>query len=245
MVLDRQATISGYPCYIIAARVPKCMLRCMRHLSVVCMSVERTGKTAIDSILNPSLNTKILSVPADSLSASADFLRCHTVSRLIAINSEQVTRRESCRVTLNGHAEFEARDVVLNGDISYQVPDGFRMLVTSAADGRPQCRLEPLLNRMPSWQWKYSVCRDGLISLTFEERESRHSIAGSVAAEKSLAVRDYRWGGQGGISVRSLPSTLKASGRPVRLERTSRANHPFGQLRQTEAADWSWLSSQL
>ena len=161
------------------------------------------------------------------------------------MTSEQVTRRESCRVTLHGHAEFEARDVVLTGELSYQVPDGFRMLVTAAADGRPQCRLEPLLNRMPSWQWKYSICRDGLISLTFEERESRHSIAGSAVGGKSLAVKHSRWGGQGGKLVRSLAPTLKASGRPVWLERTSQSNHPFGQMRQTEAVDWSWLSSQL
>ena len=42
----------------------------------------------------------------------------------------QVARHESARVVLQGRAEFEAHDVVITGDQTFVVPDGFRMVVS-------------------------------------------------------------------------------------------------------------------
>ena len=80
-----------------------------------------------------------------------------------------VARHESCRVTLHGHAEFEARDVTLRGDLDYVVPDGMRMLVTPGAGGGapPVAQLLPLAH--PSWGWRYDLTPSGAVRLELEE----------------------------------------------------------------------------
>ena len=47
---------------------------------------------------------------------------------------------ESCQVRLHGNSEFEASNVLIEGDQRFEVPDGHRMLVTTGpAGGLPHC----------------------------------------------------------------------------------------------------------
>lgn len=74
----------------------------------------------------------------------------------------KVKRRESCRIHLIGRSEFEARDVTLKGDLEFNVPDGFRMIVRSGKDGddsQPEIDVVPL-GDSPSWKYVYSLDRD-------------------------------------------------------------------------------------
>ena len=42
---------------------------------------------------------------------------------------------ESCQVKLHGNSEFEASNVLIEGDQRFVVPDGHRMLVTTGPAG--------------------------------------------------------------------------------------------------------------
>ena len=76
-------------------------------------------------------------------------------------------------------AEFEARDVTLAGDLSFEVPDGHRLLVTAGADGALLTQLQPLAT--PSWQWQYSMTPGGEVQLQLLESSSTAAEAGGAA----------------------------------------------------------------
>ena len=42
---------------------------------------------------------------------------------------------ESCQIKLHGNSEFEASNVLIEGDQRFEVPDGHRMLVTTGPAG--------------------------------------------------------------------------------------------------------------
>ena len=47
---------------------------------------------------------------------------------------------ESCQVRLHGNSEFEASNVLIEGNQRFEVPDGHRMLVTTGPAGAlPHC----------------------------------------------------------------------------------------------------------
>ncbi len=50
-----------------------------------------------------------------------------------------------------------------------QVPDGYRMVVTAGPGGVPRRHLQPLLQRRPSWAWRYALGARGAVRLTLEE----------------------------------------------------------------------------
>ena len=77
-------------------------------------------------------------------------------------------RRETMAVTLHGQSEFEAHSVTFTGPQNFEVPDGFRMLVTQGAAGELREELIPL-NGRPSWHWEYSLAEEQPVSLTFTE----------------------------------------------------------------------------
>ena len=84
----------------------------------------------------------------------------------------RVTRHESCRVVLHGTAEFEATDVVLRGDVTYEVPDGYCMKVRAGgANGeQPIVELCPLDDSCgPSWKWEYGMTRQNNVELKLIE----------------------------------------------------------------------------
>lgn len=87
----------------------------------------------------------------------------------------RVSRKESCRIVLHGTAEFEATDVILQGDVTYEVPDGYRMRVTSAegADGeQPHVDLCRLDGTGPTWRWEYFMTDDGAVELSLHTKST-------------------------------------------------------------------------
>jgi UTP---glucose-1-phosphate uridylyltransferase len=80
-----------------------------------------------------------------------------------------VARKEACRVVLQGRSEFDARDVEIAGDATFDVPDGFRMTVRRSTNGGVETALQPLVNELPSWCWEYRASQDGRIALELRE----------------------------------------------------------------------------
>lgn len=83
----------------------------------------------------------------------------------------QVQRHESCKVIVHGRAEFEATNVTLKGNQRFEVPDGFKMTVTTGAAGAVKTSLQ-VLTEGPSWEWKYTMAEAGNIKLQMLEQGS-------------------------------------------------------------------------
>ena len=85
----------------------------------------------------------------------------------------QVQRHESCTIVLHGRSEFEASNVTIQGTQSFDVPDGYKMMVTAGPNGAVRSSLEPLQSE-PSWQWKYTMGPNSNIQLQLEKANTRH-----------------------------------------------------------------------
>ncbi|KAL3523999.1 hypothetical protein ACH5RR_016833 [Cinchona calisaya] len=70
-----------------------------------------------------------------------------------------VDRNEALKVKLHGNAEFEAIDVTLQGNHLFEVPDGYKMKVTSGNSGlEVQINIiEEKLMDSGSWFWSYKI----------------------------------------------------------------------------------------
>ncbi|XP_021732516.1 UTP--glucose-1-phosphate uridylyltransferase 3, chloroplastic-like [Chenopodium quinoa] len=71
----------------------------------------------------------------------------------------EVHRNECLKVMLHGNAEFEATDVTLKGSHLFEVPDGYRLKVTSADPGI-SLQLDPIEDSKKdtgSWFWNYKM----------------------------------------------------------------------------------------
>lgn len=92
----------------------------------------------------------------------------------VLFSGVQVQRHESCSIFLHGRSEFCACNVVLRGNQSFEVPDGYKMIVSAGPHGVIRQSLE-LLQAEPSWQWKYAMGTDKNIQLHKETASSaRH-----------------------------------------------------------------------
>ncbi|KAL4350105.1 hypothetical protein HN51_031179 [Arachis hypogaea] len=70
-----------------------------------------------------------------------------------------VQRSEVLKIVLHGNAEFEATDVVLQGNHVYEVPDGYKLKITQGNTGLA-IQLDPIEeSRMESgsWHWDYKI----------------------------------------------------------------------------------------
>ncbi|XP_040380381.1 UTP--glucose-1-phosphate uridylyltransferase 3, chloroplastic isoform X2 [Oryza brachyantha] len=70
-----------------------------------------------------------------------------------------VERSESVKIILHGNAEFEAKDVVLQGNHIFEVPSGHRMRIIQEAAGFV-VKLDPISEEVMdsgTWYWKYAV----------------------------------------------------------------------------------------
>ncbi|KAK9827994.1 hypothetical protein WJX81_006283, partial [Elliptochloris bilobata] len=107
----------------------------------------------------------------------------------------RVARREAARIVLHGQAEFEASHVVLSGDQTFEVPDGYRMVVSAGPGGVPRRALHPLRQRRPSWAWRYSMGARGAIRLSLEEpaRLRSGSCRPSDAAQPAAAELPFSY----------------------------------------------------
>jgi len=75
----------------------------------------------------------------------------------------QIKRKESLRITLEGGAEFIAEDVVFEGDFNLKVPSGHCMRAFMQ-NGQVVTRLEKISK--PTWYWSYSFDTEDRIQLT-------------------------------------------------------------------------------
>ncbi|KXZ49515.1 hypothetical protein GPECTOR_21g741 [Gonium pectorale] len=113
----------------------------------------------------------------------------------------QVSRKESCKVVLLGQSEFEAHDVTIPGNVTFVVPDGFRMSLSAAADGTLLRRLTPLAaappeaggGLTPSWEWQYVLDTSGAVRLSYVSSGPRVP-AGTMATV--MAAAESRNSGQ-------------------------------------------------
>ncbi|XP_057847616.2 UTP--glucose-1-phosphate uridylyltransferase 3, chloroplastic isoform X2 [Cryptomeria japonica] len=72
---------------------------------------------------------------------------------------QKVHRLETVKIVLHGNAEFDACDVVLEGDHFFEVPDGHRLQITSGDSGLSST-MKPIIDEMSicgSWYWKYTL----------------------------------------------------------------------------------------
>ncbi|GMH42585.1 hypothetical protein BSKO_10504 [Bryopsis sp. KO-2023] len=79
----------------------------------------------------------------------------------------KVVRNESLTVSLNGHSEFDARDVTIAGGATFEVPDGCCMTVRPDENGKPVTQLSPLTKN--AWAWEYSFSEDDHVRLKLNE----------------------------------------------------------------------------
>ncbi len=82
-------------------------------------------------------------------------------------------------MVLLGQSEFEAADVTLSGDLTFVVPDGHRLSLSSNADGSVRSSLTPLAPAAPasgsegsggyepSWEWHYAMDEVGAVRLLY------------------------------------------------------------------------------
>lgn len=73
--------------------------------------------------------------------------------------SLDIKRFEMLKVMLHGNAEFEATNVALEGNLVFEVPDGYRMHVISSDTGF-EVKLDPIKDEMMdtgSWFWEYKT----------------------------------------------------------------------------------------
>jgi hypothetical protein len=83
-------------------------------------------------------------------------------------------------------SEFEARDVLISGDLVFEVPDGWRMVLSPDPAGGPGFRqqLLPLQGELPSWQWQYRQGARGEVLLAYQQHEPAADAAASEAASE-------------------------------------------------------------
>ncbi|KAJ6720605.1 UTP--GLUCOSE-1-PHOSPHATE URIDYLYLTRANSFERASE 3 CHLOROPLASTIC [Salix viminalis] len=70
-----------------------------------------------------------------------------------------VQRFEALKVILHGNAEFEADNVTIQGNQIFEIPDGYKMKITSGDSGL-QVQLNPLEPKIMdsgSWHWNYKI----------------------------------------------------------------------------------------
>lgn len=84
----------------------------------------------------------------------------------------KVQRHEAMRILLRGRSEFEARNVRFTGNVTFEVPDGFRMVVSPAAFGTYSVEMHPLSGDLPSWEWVHSMTPEGAVRLDMKRHLS-------------------------------------------------------------------------
>lgn len=81
--------------------------------------------------------------------------------------SNFISRRERCSIRLEGNGEFDARDVVISGDVRYVVPNGKRLTVQPDGAGGITETWSDVAS--PSWRWSYAFGDDDRIDVVVQE----------------------------------------------------------------------------
>jgi len=77
----------------------------------------------------------------------------------------EIVRKECCQIILHGSAEFEAYDVVLEGDLAIEVEDGHRVIARLGENG---VIFEDEEIASPTWKWTHNITDQNLIILQRE-----------------------------------------------------------------------------
>lgn len=83
----------------------------------------------------------------------------------------EVERKESCIIELEGLSEFVAENVYLEGNLKISVPHGKRLTVINTPQGL-EWKEEKIST--PTWTWKYHISQDDQIVLQQHIDEQRH-----------------------------------------------------------------------
>lgn len=92
-----------------------------------------------------------------------------------------VYRRESLKIVLHGNAEFEATDVLIKGNHTFEVPNGYKLKITSGNSGLAiECNsIEEQFVDTGSWFWNYKIIGSHvqleLVELLKSDKISDHS----------------------------------------------------------------------
>lgn len=78
----------------------------------------------------------------------------------------EIYRKESCQIVIYGSGEFEARDVILEGDLYIEVQDGHRVIARQGENG---VVFEDEEIGRPTWNWVYSLDGEHRIHLQREQ----------------------------------------------------------------------------
>lgn len=81
----------------------------------------------------------------------------------------EIVRKESCKIVIQGNGEFYAQDVTLEGDLSIIVENGTRVIAENK-NGKAHFRKEML--DAPSWHWTYRFGKDQEIILKKENKRA-------------------------------------------------------------------------
>lgn len=75
----------------------------------------------------------------------------------------------------------------------FEVPDGFRMIVTQAPAGGLSRLLLPLRGDTPSWEWRYSMNVKGAVGLEFVRNATVDEVWKAPASQHAVTeeVLDY------------------------------------------------------
>ncbi|KAL3684030.1 hypothetical protein R1sor_002052 [Riccia sorocarpa] len=88
----------------------------------------------------------------------------------------KISRLETLEITLQEDAEFEAKDVTIEGSHKFFVPKGHRMLVTDSPSGMI-CTLEKMsesASTKGSWSWRYNLQASGEVVLQMISNDTIH-----------------------------------------------------------------------
>ncbi|KAI8474308.1 MAG: hypothetical protein J3K34DRAFT_465788 [Monoraphidium minutum] len=141
----------------------------------------------------------------------------------------QVQRHEACRVILHGRSEFEAYDCRISGDQVFEVPDGYRMVVTAAPPGGGLTRtLLPLAGGAPSWEWRYGMDEGGDVRVEFARNAALELLGYDHAALSAAGDEDARGTGVPRLTLGLMAldrleiEVLLRSGTPLERRRASK-----------------------
>lgn len=75
----------------------------------------------------------------------------------------RVLHKESLKITLQGNAEFHAKDVTLEGNLHFEVPENYAMYVTASPTGGFVITEKQI--KQPSWIYQYSYSKNSEIKI--------------------------------------------------------------------------------
>jgi hypothetical protein len=66
----------------------------------------------------------------------------------------------------------------------FEVPDGYRMLVTAGPGGSLSRQLLPLVGERPTWEWRYAMDTGGAVKLEFVRNAPLDSLWSSLVTRE-------------------------------------------------------------